>query len=341
MPISFSDGALQRFSLEASDGQSVTRVQLQNDAALRERYYAWWFRKRKDFLTALTAHLRANVHPDAVLLFTPDASEPGRSLSGGMQIVTDDVPVWTRLLSQPQPNNRKPSITAYNAVVTADSHFRALTSPTPTWGNWEWQHSDPQADPQNYAGADGPLLTYSFNRAYTVSSPKAFDAFRTQAGLAAIRHYPLNENAMDSSLGYFVADVERAGPYSMLPEARAMAYGDPRFIGYLAASSFNRGFPEYARAFYAAFLSLPALPSAMLPNAASDSEVVVRAIRTKAHGTYLAIVHVGLSEKRGVTVTLPTKGKVVDAATGKPLDVRNGKMRLSLYPCELKAVHIR
>jgi hypothetical protein len=71
---------------------------------------------------------------------------------------------------------------------------------------------------------------------------------------------------MEKSLGYIASDVEYAGPYIMLSEARAMAYGDPRFIGYLAASSFNRGFPQYVRALMR-FPSLPALPSQVLPNA--------------------------------------------------------------------------
>jgi hypothetical protein len=145
---------------------------------------------------------------------------------------------------------------------------------------------------------------------------------------------------MEKSLGYIASDVEYAGPYVMLSEARAMAYGDPRFIGYLAASSFNRGFPEYVRAFNAAFLSLPALPSQVLPNASSDPNVIVRSIKTPKDGTYLAIVNVGFEDKK-VAITLPVNGKVMDAATGKALTSANGKLQLTLYPCELKSVRIQ
>ena len=62
-------------------------------------------------------------------------------------------------------------------------------------------------------------------------------------------------------LGYFVADIERAGPFCMMAEALAMANGDPTMIGYLVGSNYGRGFPGYVRDFNANFLALPALPS--------------------------------------------------------------------------------
>lgn len=341
LPISFADAALGRFAREANENKSVTREQLRSDATLRERYYAWWFGKRRDFLAALTAYLREKVNPRAVVLFTADTSEPGRSLEGPMQIVTDDVAAWKDLLRRPQPGNRQPALTPYDAIVREDRYLRALFAPPSTWGQWEWQHSSPQPDPAGYRNLPGTLLTFSFNRAYTVASPGAFDAFRGGAGLAVIRHYPLNEDVMDKSLGYFVADVERSGPYSLLGEARAMAHGDPFYLGYLASSSFNHGFPEYARAFYAAFSALPALPSRVLPGAASDPEVIVRAIATPGQGTYLAVVNVGLTEKKNVAVRLPVAGRVADAATGAALAARGGVVRVSLPPCALRALRVR
>lgn len=338
MPIGFADPTLARFAKEANSGQAVTREQLRADKALLEKYYGWWFGKRRDFLISLRDHLRSNGIPGADILLTPDSAEPGRSLLGQHAIVTDDVATWTPILQQPAHNKLR--ALNYEETVSADKHLEALTSPTPTWGEWEWQHSNPQADPQNYKTTNGALLTYSFNRAYSTSSAKAFAPFRTQSGLAAVMHYPLNEHAMEKSLGYIASDVEYAGPYCMLPEARAMANGDPRYIGYLAASSFNRGFPEYVRRFNAAFLSLPALPSEMLTNASSDPNVVVRAIKTKSNGTYLAIVNTGLQDSK-VTVTLPTKGKAINAATGQALITTNGKLTMTLYPCELRSVHIQ
>ena len=183
-------------------------------------------------------------------------------------------------------------------------------------------------------------MTYPFNRAYTVSSRKCFDAFRTTSGLVIVRHYPLNEDAVSKELGYFVCDVERSGPFCMLGEARAVAYGDPWYIGYLAGASFNRGFPEYVREFNAAFLALPALPSREIPHASSDPDIVVRAIDTKEHGTYLAIVNVGLKSKSSVTIHLPREGKVIDAATGELLATAAKTIRLSFHPCQLRALRI-
>ncbi|MGD8238109.1 MAG: hypothetical protein PVH68_06120, partial [Armatimonadota bacterium] len=292
IPMSFSDRCLARFAKETAVAAPATRERLRDDADLLARYYTWWLGKRRDFLIELRDYLRSSgVNPNAVILFTAHAAEPGPSLPGwGKRIVTDDVARWTAPLASPE--HAKVSAIDYGHVLRDDLHLQAALSPPKTWGDWEWQHSCPQADPASYADTDGVLMTYPFNRAYTVSSPKALGAFRTRSGLAALRHGPLNENTMHEELGYFVSDVELAGPFCMLAEARAVAYGDPRYIGYLSSSSFNRGFPEYVRAFNAAFLALPALPSEIVDDASPDPDIVVRAIATEDHGTYVAIVNV-------------------------------------------------
>lgn len=337
MPIGFADATLARFAREANAGQSVTRDQLKADKALIERYYTWWFGKRREFLLGMRDHLRSNGLPNADILLTPDASEPGRSLEGPQTVVTDDVAALSAVFQSPV--HKKLRALGYNQVVSEEMQLKALTSPRSTWGAWEWQHSDPQADPQNYKNTPGALLTYSFNHAYSVSSPRAFNAFRTPSGLAAILHFPLNEISLEPSLGYLASDMEYAGPYCMMSEARAMAYGDPRYLGYLAASSFNRGFPEYVRAFNAAFLALPALPSSTLKNATTDAEVVVREIKTPKNGIYYAVVNVGWRAKTALKLSLPAKGKIFDAATGKAL--KNGVSQLTLAPCELRSFVVR
>jgi hypothetical protein len=146
---------------------------------------------------------------------------------------------------------------------------------------------------------------------------------------------------MEGKLGYFVSDVERAGPYCMLAEARAVAHGDPRYIGYLSAASFNRGFPAYVRAFNAAFLALPALPSKVLPEACDDSDVVVRAVMTPEHGTWLAIVNTGLESSGSVSIDLPGPGTLEDAVSGETIEVVDGTVALDLAPCELRALRLR
>lgn len=337
MPIGFADAMLARFAREANQGQTITREALKADKALLDRYYAWWFGKRREFLVGLRDHLRQNGIPNADILLTSDASEPGRSLEGPTTIVTDDVAAWTPIVGRPE--HKKERVLSYDEAVSSDAQFKALTSPRGTWGEWEWQHSDPQADPQNYRTTPGALLTYSFNRAYSVSSPSAFNAFRTPSGLAAVLHYPLNELSLQPGLGYLASDMEYAGPYCMMSEARLMAYGDPRYLGYLAASSFNRGFPEYVRAFNAAFLSLPALPSSTLKGATPDAEIVVREIKTPKNGTYYAVVNVGLGAKPAVKLAFPAKGQVFDATTGKSLG--QGALQLAMEPCQLRSFVVR
>lgn len=337
-PISFADATLQRYATEANNGTAVTREELKANRAALESYYTWWFKKRRDFLVALKDHLRANGVPDAVVLMTADSSEPGRALAGKQAIVTDDMAAWEKILAEPQ--HAKLRAMDWKEVTSDNAQLVALTKKPSTWGQWEWQHSDPQADPQNYTSVEGVMQTFSFNRSYSVSSPSPFDAFRNPSGLAMIKHLPLNENTMDKSLGYFVGDMEYAGPYCTLSEARAVAYGDPDYLGYLSSHNFNRGFPEYTRAFNANYLALPALPSEVLKGASPDAEVVVRAIKTKANGTYLAIVNTGLADK-SVSITLPGKGTVTEAVTGKTLAAVNGKLQISLYPCELRTVKLQ
>lgn len=349
LPIGFGDATRERFAREANEGRAVSRKELIDDEALLKRYYDWWFGKRRDFLTAMRDHLRSSVvDPEAVVLFTTCPSEPGVSFpSWEKRFVTDDVPSWTRMLESPQVSRGEEiRPIPIDDVIRGDMYLEALLAWRLNWGGWEVHHASPPADPQRYRDTDGVLLTHAFNRAYTVGSPKTFDTFRSPAGLAVVRHYPLNENMMfdaadQPKLGYFVADVERAGPYCLLAEARAMAYGDPTYLGYLVGLNFNTGFPEYVRNFNAAFLSLPALPGKVLPDAASDPEVVVRAIPADRHGTYLAVVNVGLEGKEKVTVRVPGNGTVTDAVTGEVLARAGEKITLSLYPCQLRALRVR
>jgi len=337
MPISFCNQCLQLFAIENNDRKSVTRDELKANTELREKYYRWWFGRRKAFLREIRDHLRANGCDDAVVLFTTDSSEAGRPLESH-PIVTDDPATWSKIASREEHKGMK--VATFEAVVAENAHEKTLLSHRATWAHWEWQHSCPKADPENYKDTHGIVITYSFNKAYTVSSSDGFETFRTPSGLAIIRHYFLNENEMEGKLGYFCADVERSGPYCMLGEARAMAHGDPRYIGYLASNCFNRGFPEYVRAFNTAFLALPALPSRILDDACSDPEVIVRAIDAKEHGTYLAVTNVGLESKENVTIHLPAAGRTCDAATNTVLKTDGTSLRLSLHPCQLRALRI-
>jgi hypothetical protein len=347
LPMGFGDATRKRFADEANGGVEVSRQQLIDDAALLEKYEAWWHGKRREFLVAMRDHLRSNGVDDATILYTPVSGEPGVSFKRpGGWLVTDDVEGWRqRLATSGDERDGKITPVSVDDVVREKMYAEALTSPPGTWGGWELHHASPRADPENYNDTDGVLMTHAFNRLYTVASPETFDAFRGPAGLAVLRHYSLNENMMfdqadKPKLGYFVADIERAGPYCMMGEAMAVADGDPRFIGYLVGLNFGRGFPKYVRDFNRAFLALPALPSDRLADASSDADVVVRSIKTERHGTYLAVVNRAMTDKSAVEVRLPA-GTVTDAATGEPMALDGGAVRLTLYPYQLRALHVQ
>ena len=348
LPMSFGEGALARFAVQANENKTVARQDLKADKALLARYESWWMEQRRAFLDATRAYLVESGINDPLVLFTATASEPGVNFADwDRRMVADDAPFWTPILSAPAQKGADDAATIISPTQIAAQglYLQALLAPPLTWGDWEWNHGSPPPDPQTYKGDAGVLMTHGFNRAYTVASPATLEAFRNGNRLAMTRFYSLNENMMfdaqdKEKLGYFVADMELAGPYCMLAEARAMANGDPTDIGYLSGNSFQRGFPQYARAFNTAFLSLPALPSQIVPNAASDAEVVVRQIVTPRDGVWYALVNTGVSAKKAVKITLPRGGAITDAATGQ--SVGNGaSVTADFGACELKAWRVR
>ncbi len=341
IPISFADDVLARFSAEANGGQTVTREMLRADSNLLERYRNWWLGKRKEFFLALRDYLREKVSPDCLIFWTNWTGEPGPPLDSGKTVVTDDVDLWKPLLPQWW------QAVSLEELLRTDRYLRSITRYPDTWGSDEWQHGEPRADVENYRDTEGVLFTYPFHRIYSVSRPEDMDAFRTRSGLAMVRMYSLNEHRDGGILGDFLSDVERAGPFCMAAEVRAVAFGDPFYLGYLVGNTHYRGFPEYVRRFNAAFLALPALPSQRLEDACADPEVVVRMIPTPGNrfGTYVAIAHIGWRAKRDVRIVLPLAGRVVDAVSGremKPLraDGKGLVLKLSLDACELRALRV-
>lgn len=345
LPVSFADATRARFAKEANGDKAVTRDDLKNDKALLAKYYEWWFGKRREFLTAMREYLIANGIKDPLVLYTAEASEPGAYFRGwDPRFVTDDPAFWQPIVTQPQhASEEKPTtLLTINDVVKQGLYMGALTQPRSSWGGWELHHANPESDPQRYKQTPGVLMTHPFNRKYTVADSKTFDAFRGADGRTAIvRHYALNENMMfdktdKPKLGYFVADIERAGPYCMMGEVLAMANGDPTEIGYLSSNNFERGFPEYVRAFNTAFLSLPALPSRVVAGASADNEIVVREIPTQGHGAYYAVINTGLKEKKNVAIKLSGTGKVLNAATKEAVG-DSTQLAASFGPCEMQA----
>jgi hypothetical protein len=121
----------------------------------------------------------------------------------------------------------------------------------------------------------------------------------------------------------------------MMSEVRAVAEGDPWYIGYMHANSFNRGFPEAVRDFNRAFLALPAVESRLVKDACEDPEVVVREMA----GGYLAVAHIGWTAKPGVRIRVNGR-QAIDAATGEDIAVRDGHIELNLRACQLRAIRV-
>ena len=339
MPMGFGPDTLARFAQTQPEHDSISRADLIADATLLDAYKDWWNTQRRNFLEGVRDAIQTDIGASAVILFTADSTECGVSHpTRSPKIVTDNPTAWQTIMN-PQ------DVMSLQEALDTGLQAEALSLPVGTWGGWEWQHSVPSADARNYRTTPGIMTTYSFNHLYTVSSAAAFEDYRAPAGTAAIRHYCLNEDALtDSSghnlLGYFVTNFEPAGPYSMMAEARAVANGDPTHIGYLSASSFNRGFPAYVRNFNANYLALPALESHVLEDAASDSNVVVRAITTPTAGTWLAVVNTSLNPVSDVAITLPGAGEVRYAPTGQAFPNADGTLTLDLYPGQLVALHL-
>ncbi|WOO43278.1 hypothetical protein [Rubellicoccus peritrichatus] len=345
MPMSFSDATLERFTSQTGRDPMV-RKDLAEDPEALDAYYTWWFGKRKEFLTALQGHLKemgVGVDGDPTVLFMAVPSEPVptfRIKGQNRPVVTDDVALWEDVATRHEDYDTFRVIDV-EEVPQSQMYLEAIINPYKTWGSWEWHHGAPQSDPQNYKDVEGVMMVYPYNRKFTVNDPDALDYFRNDSGLAMVRHFPLNENTLDHVTGYFVADFERAGPYQMLPEALAVANGDPWYLGYTAGHTFNRAFPEYARRFNANYLALPALPSEVVDDAASEDDVVVRKIETDGKGTYVAIVNTGLEPLKDVKVKLPETGYVVAAATGNVVSQNASSITLDLDPAELKSIHIQ
>ena len=334
MPVSFSQTCIDRYN--ADTGSTTTLAELQREGEAYEAYWRWWLERRADFLRSVQGYLAEEVG-DIPVLLTTDPSEAGRGI-GRKAVVTDDPGRWRGKTDVP--------LVPWDDAVAQDLAFQAQLARRGTWGGWEWQHSVPPADPATYADDPAVALTYGFNTLYSVSNPAGLDAFRSGAGLAMIRHHHLNENMMSiggdrahSPLGYFVTDVELTGPYCVLAEARALANGDPRYLGYLAAASYQRGFAHSVRAFNRAFLAHPAVPSERLESASGDGSVVVRRYPTADHGTWYAVINTGYHDAVDVPLLLEEEA-LVDCLDGSPVALDAGAATASLYPGQVLAGRI-
>ena len=189
IPMSFADATLRRFeNATGRASESVSRTTLAASATELSEYKEWWYGERKSFLISIRDHLQSHVADDAVVLFTADHSESGHSIG---PFVADNVESVIDQLAAVGSTGW--TVLDFVTTVADDVYRTSRLSEVFTWGGWEWNHSIPPPDPSNYASTEDVLMTYSMSKSYTVSSAGAFEDFRTPTGLAAIRHYELNE----------------------------------------------------------------------------------------------------------------------------------------------------
>jgi hypothetical protein len=371
LPISFADATVARFRAAFPTdalGQTASRPVLiasyESDRKLYDRYIEWWLKRRAAFFEELGEHLARGLGDDRVqVLFTPWTTEqipmlrdPDSGAHGHpVQVVTDD-PAWWDAFARKQPDSSwfRWALTprSFERVVSGNDYglslqFREQVSPLPD--RVESYHSAPAADPAHYRQSNRVMLTFPIGRLFTVARGDVVEPFRTHAGLSVVRHYTLNEDdhdrnkgpsnlPFDGQVGYVAVDSDRAGPHVRLLEARAIASADPTNLGYLCASSFSTGFPGHVRRFNQAYLAVPALRSTIVGQAASDSEVVVREIKTPRHGAYYMVVNTGMQSKQHVTVQLPVRGKVRDLVEHRELG--GSLLQLALDSAELRSYHV-
>ena len=375
-PINFSDVARARYATERNIA-TPTKAQLRASSSLRADYHAWWFGKRQAYLNAIRDYLRSgkNGHDgiaNASVLFTSYHEEglpiPAPNYAD-TRVVTDDSPPWSVINTDARWQWRYSPINF--ASWLSDKRFETTLSAMPlpteeqfagTGSHNELAHGTPPADPERYQAGEGVLMTMPYGRQYTVADPALLQKFSTQKGMALVRHFPLNEDdgkgnfAVDSAqssfknwpmsghFGYFVSDVERSTPYTMLTEVRGVANADPYWIGYLSSNSFNTGAPQDLRRFNAAYLAWPALPSLKVAGATGDAEVVVRDMLT-ASGKFVAVFNTGMTTKTGVQIDisktrLGAVTSVQDRVSGPMLAVAGGKLTLDLAVADFRVFYV-
>ena len=91
---------------------------------------------------------------------------------------------------------------------------------------------------------------------------------------------------------------------------------------------------------FRAFHALPALPGKVLPDAASNPDVIVREIPAGKHGNYYAVAHIGMEACRQVTIALPKQGARYDAATGTRIGTKGQALTLDFDPFELRSLRV-
>ncbi|MHB8996556.1 MAG: hypothetical protein ACYC63_15025 [Armatimonadota bacterium] len=328
--ISYSDYELQRFARDRNltlpsqgAGQWVRDHHLQD-------FYAWHYERKRENLLRATEALR-KVNPNLRLMVL--------NYNGGDDNLHFGTPLywWDRqkaddLLVPGQVS--LPDVSRLNLAQMMEDPTRPDVAGLSVGMN-----------PPLYTKDKGLLNLPPAHYPFLCGNADFLNHFRTAEGSAVCLWWIYNEDAFmnHSALGWNCPGLngnEPAGRHSMLDEVLAMAASDPVVLA-VRMGQLNRGFPQYAREFAAAYRALPAVPSTII-KACADPQIVVRQYET-ARGTYLAVINTGLGpQSKTVQLRLPAMraGKVRNLATGEQMLCDKDTIMLKLEPVSLTALYV-
>ncbi|HMR25619.1 MAG TPA: hypothetical protein PKC21_09735 [Oligoflexia bacterium] len=336
LPINFSDQARQKFRLHLGLINNISRKNLENNPKMLRFYRSWWKEEREKFFDALANYIHTETGINAKILLTAYGEEPGPKTVDRKGVATDNMQRFDNLtgieVSQLLP--QADLAQDYHHLITRPKAHEEQS----TCDDLAIESSFASPRPRVHSQSEKTIQSYPFNRLFSVASEEQVNAFRSPAGMASIFHHPLNEDRLNDLTGYFVSDVERAGPHSILAEARALAFHDPQYLGYLSAHTFNRAYPQYAKKFNAAFLSLPAIPSFIDDAASSEQDVIVRVYPTENQGTYIAVINTHL-DKLNVNIALPQHTLLVDLIK-QETTAHTTNLNLNLHSGEVRTFYL-
>lgn len=339
MPVSFHENTVALFCQEKGyDSATVTRRYIADqgmNSDIYKEYMAWWYLKRVEFFNEMQKYLEENGVANAKSFYTSCPAETGEYAYNwwGGNVANNDT--WAKVTGE--------SAISVGAATWNYNEY-CLKREWPTWGNYEFFHTTPTDDPQNYENLKNVGLTYPFNRVYTVVGGYDKSWRNSSDDLFFVRHHSLNENALTDEngthiLGYYTADFEKAGRGCMLSELWSMAICDPTMIGYLFGYDLGRNNAKPVREFNQNFLALPATKSTVVSGGYWGAELTVRRWDTEESGTYFAVINTSTKEFKNQNIKFTNNSsefdKIYRVVGGQKYAVTSGAIDVDIQPLEM------
>ncbi|MBN8526049.1 MAG: hypothetical protein J0M02_12000 [Planctomycetes bacterium] len=304
----------------------------------KERYDAWWHRKRADLHIRLS-RLLTGWRPDMTLYyFNWDTDKFG--------IIDPDITAWAFVSSvvKPGPEGGRAAYLRdrrQRASYTAEDYIAVMRTGNFGAASKGVNRADYGLRPELYREAPGIQLFAPANYLCYADKPAYLEYFRTGDGVAVSNVVSYDEiGARSINPKYEGNMILPAGPaFSMALELLSYFHSDARTLAY-TVYTYGRGFAAAHRRFAQAYLALPAIPGTVVDQ--GDPEVKVRTYAS-ANGTYVGVASRGHAARRlsvtipaaaGATVTDLVSGRTVEAqrtAAGLRFAIDAGPMQLDAF----------